>query len=558
MLALREAVASTGQVHWHHTPKGMSIDPDVVIGINADLPGTVVFVTHASAEMAGQKKFWRTIAEIIEAKRLQSHPLLVSVLFPGNVKKALKDIYTRAFESCFHLEDTSYGTELDLFLDKMTAVHGAESEEDCLEHLEKQIASGACPGWKEFVVDLKQALKQKHGSKHLLMCSAAFSHGEHLPKAHATSLRRSICKFFTLPEEVRAALLAGKPVSTVPQHALLLGWFQEGLEGCEIVDNELFEFCKSTSTGVVDLLCKHAQSTQPVFAGYAATLRAIGEAKLCNAWIMANFDALATTSGMEKALRAVFDNPTKTLGMVTKHPPKFRYHWLFQALMAALRFETGRKDGYGYSTLSEDTGIKQISAAPGTFIAPFAQCKKPLESNVLKAIAGAFARHIQRVGKPRLIDLLSSSLLVQCESVFKFQMMNYQFFNPIEWLVAARLKRESLPFAWPSTHESFLNVSDGEIASSTGNLISVGKQKVWIKCQSAYDGKIDKRKELCGRVGAMKLCYTAEELKKVRFYLVLDGFFEDVDLKLLSEAGWDGIFYYDELDALVSFVKKHA
>ena len=78
-------------------------------------------------------------------------------------------------------------------------------------------------------------------------------------------------------------------MATVPQHALLLGWFQEGLEGCELVDNELFEFCKPTNKGAVDLLCKHAQSTQPVFAGYAATLHAIGEAKFCNAWILANF-----------------------------------------------------------------------------------------------------------------------------------------------------------------------------------------------------------------------------------------------------------------------------
>src|SRR5436309_866055 len=103
-------------------------------------------------------------------------------------------------------------------------------------------------------------------------------------------------------------------------------------------------------------------------------------------------------------------------------------------------------------------------------------------------------------------------------------MMNYRFFNPIDWLVIDRLKAIGHFYQWPSKHRSFLNISDGEIASSTGNMISLSGVNIWIKCQSAYDGRIDKRKELCGRVGAMKLCYSKVELDKLRFYLVLDGF----------------------------------
>jgi hypothetical protein len=559
VLALREAVCPPGHIHWHHTPKGMSIDPDVVIGKTPDLPDTIVFVTHASAEMAGQKKFWRTMAEVIEAKRLKSHPLILSVLYPGNVKEALKEVYTRAFEACLHLEDTSYGSQLDAFLDTLTAAHGTESEDNCLKHLEKQITSGACPHWKDFVADLKHALQEKHGSKHLLMCSDAFSHGEHLPKARTTSLRRSICKLSTLPEEARAALLAGKPVSTVPHHALLLGWFQEGLEGFEIVDNELFEFCKSTNKGVPDLLCKQIQNTLPAFVIYSHTIQQIASARIINRWIIKHYNELQTKAGMSNALSLVFADCKKPLMDVSPEVVQVEHHWLFQSIMGVLRTETGRSDGYGYSVLGKETGHEyEINAFAGTVIAPYLQLKKPLPNNLLDAVASVFAGHLKRLGFDNLKRLLEAGIAVQCESIFNFQMMNYRFFNPIDWLVCDRLKVENIVFASPATHESFLNVSEGEIASSTRSLICVRGQKVWIKCQSAYDGKIDKRKELCGRVGAMKLCYTSEELRKVRFYLVLDGFFEDLDLKLLSEAGWDGIFYYDELDALVSLVKKHA
>src|SRR5262245_12199253 len=105
ILALRQVIRVQANVYWHHTPKSMSIEPDAVVGNNPDLPELVAFVTHASAERAGEKKFWRTVAEVIEAKRLlRSHPKLLSVLFPGNVKRALKVAYERLFDVCIDLD----------------------------------------------------------------------------------------------------------------------------------------------------------------------------------------------------------------------------------------------------------------------------------------------------------------------------------------------------------------------------------------------------------------------------------------------------------------------
>lgn len=557
VLAVREAVGSAAHVHWHHTPKGMSIDPDVLVGKNPDRPETVVFVTHASAEMAGQKKFWRTIAEIIEAKRLKSHPLLVSVLFPGNVKEALKDVYTRAFEACVHLDDAPYGKQFTSLIDKMTEAHGTKSEDDCIKHLSKHLGDAACGWWRDFVADIKKALKKPHGAQHLLMCSASFSHREHLPKARSTTLRRSICKLFTLPEAVRNAVLDGKSVDTVPQHALLLGWFQEGIDGCELSDSELYQFCKTNPPNVARCLCDHAKETQQTFLEYSESLIAISEARERNEWILENFQTLATASGMINALSQVFANPKKLPG-AREESLSTGHHWLFQTVISVLRAETGRKDGYGYSELDRDTGGQHKLSGVGQAVAisAFTQCKKALPAPVLSSIASAFARHFVRLGRVELGKVLVQAITGQCEAIFNFQMMNYRFFNPVDWLVNLRLKAEGFPFFWPATHESFLNTSDGEIASSTGNLICVGQEQVWIKCQSAYDGKIDKRKELCGRVGAMKLCYTAKELEKVRFYLVLDGFFEDSDLSLLGDAGWDGVFYYDQLDLLIGLVNR--
>ena len=119
-----------------------------------------------------------------------------------------------------------------------------------------------------------------------------------------------------------------------------------------------------------------------------------------------------------------------------------------------------------------------------------------------------------------------------------------------------RLESEGFSFDTSARHPSFLSESGRGTTTSTGNIISVNGGQCWIKCQSAYDGRIDKRKELCGRIGAMKLCYTPDELARRKFYLVIDGFFDDSDLVLLDRAGWDGIFYFDELDKLIESIEQ--
>jgi hypothetical protein len=53
----------------------------------------------------------------------------------------------------------------------------------------------------------------------------------------------------------------------------------------------------------------------------------------------------------------------------------------------------------------------------------------------------------------------------------------------------------------------------------------------------------------------MKLCYSAKELSKRRFLLAIDGSFDDEDLQLFIQAGWDGVYYFDQLDELVPAIR---
>ena len=82
-----------------------------------------------------------------------------------------------------------------------------------------------------------------------------------------------------------------------------------------------------------------------------------------------------------------------------------------------------------------------------------------------------------------------------------------------------------------------------------------------INWQSAHGSHTnDKRKELCGRGPALR--YSWDTKKKAfirrpsaeRLFLIVDGTWGQSDLDALVHAGWDEIFYPDEMDRLVKAI----
>jgi hypothetical protein len=554
-------------VHWNSdksfTPNGMSIDPDVVIGNDTDKPDALVFVTHASAERAGEKKFWRTVAEVVEAKRLGSEPKVLSVLFSGNVKPELKVAYSHLFDGVFHLGGTE-GGEFSQFITDLAIKHGDKSAEGCREILEGLVEEGGVPHWEWFSEQIKNLSDVATSATHDLITSGVFQPTCRKPNvARMTSLRRSVCKLVTLPPEVRDPLLEGKMPATIPLHALYLGWFSEGVDGVieysygdgTTEDNELAAFlieCRKPESGCsiddVRHLIKRAESDIPNFAGYAHLILNIGERGKCFEWILENFSCLSSREGMRRLLGIVFADPAQQ----TKDGKKITFddHWLLDSIITLLRTALGGGDNFGYSEIATDTRIPRIDLA----LTPFLQRTRNLSGAIYEALSSCLAERLSSIGFDVLFDATRSVAKTGCESVFRFKMMNYRLFNPIDWLVEKALRDREGISVRKSTHNSFLSEHTAGNATDTENILEVQSRPIWIKCQSGYDGKVDKRKELCGRIGAMKLCYDPEELAERQFLLVIDGFFDDEDIKLFETAGWDGVFYYDELADLSDHV----
>ncbi|MDA7618298.1 hypothetical protein N8703_03265 [Verrucomicrobia bacterium] len=545
VLALRECCGES-KVHWDHTPKGMSIDPDVVVGDIPDSPEVVIFVTHASAAREGTHKFWRTMAEVVDAKRLSSKPQVISVLFPSNMKKKLLSAYGVLFDKAIHLDDISWGNLLSNSLATLNDEYGGLAKEVCLQKIADSVEAGGIPNWRDFASNLKDALTEKRGIYDKTISSSSFNSNSRVPRARETTLRRSMCKYYTFHEPIRSSLKSGVNIKEPPQHAVILGWVSKTIGGYRLTDPEFNQFLSSSDSDVLSSVVRHIDARIPVFQEYVSSLQNVEGTLAAFEWVVNNYSLLKKPAGMLAALQDVFNDPITPLEQRISSDLIPTDHWLFSSIMILLRTETGRKDGYGYSTLGDEVDEIRFDL----LALPFLQRTKNLEATTLKTLSKVFSEHLLRLSESRTKELFQQSLSTHMASIFNFKLMNYRHYNPVDWVVCDVLASIDQRFDHPSQHPSFLSQAGMGTTTSTGNMISVDGGRVWIKCQSAYAGKIDKRKELCGRIGAMKLCYTPEELDQKKFLLVIDGFFEDRDLALLDQAGWDGIFYYDEMDAL--------
>ena len=73
-------------------------------------------------------------------------------------------------------------------------------------------------------------------------------------------------------------------------------------------------------------------------------------------------------------------------------------------------------------------------------------------------------------------------------------------------------------------------------------------------------GKDHKRKELSARARALRFQKKTEEFSInpniEKLILVIDGTFNDEDLKVLYESGWDEIYYPDEMNELLASIES--
>ena len=179
----------------------------------------------------------------------------------------------------------------------------------------------------------------------------------------------------------------------------------------------------------------------------------------------------------------------------------------------------------------------------------------------LLRIAEALSHQMQSFDHQDIEAAADAVLAEWLDELIENKIGAYREFRPLDVVVECALIAHRLPFKRVNYHQSLWHQkarADGKkINARAGTTTLYETEKSLIKTQSAYEaGSGHKKKELMAR--AMSVRYTATTGRVVpaghRLILVLDGTFTDADLRQLTAAGWDDIFYPDEMDRLVKAI----
>jgi hypothetical protein len=315
----------------------------------------------------------------------------------------------------------------------------------------------------------------------------------------------------------------------------------------------------------------------------AAQLRQVPE--LVVSWqeyVSKHWKTLCSPSGCYDALVQCSNDPS--MGGTVKPSDS---NWLYNHLVALLRASAGRNNDFGYgafvsyfksqqASASFQSALKRAACGLSGSAARIAEqwinktlpqstepgrrgfqdwlsCRKALSPVVIAAFAYSLSIYIKRIPDASNISL---SKLIDAHAYNLWnKLLTYQDFEPLPALVetacGAAVNRISARTVMADLAE--------RAVQNAGTMPALAFDGGLVYWKSVTDsGKDHKRKELCGRARALRFEKSGRKfgVRKAakKLFLVVDGTFNDDDIAVLTQSGWDRIFYPDEMEDLLQSI----
>jgi hypothetical protein len=575
-IALEEytAVVKAGeQIFFEQKPKGITIKPDLTVGRDKDHPRVILQIHHTNAESASHHKFWRNIGEFVDARlALGANAIIGNIVFDSGQKRQLAVVSEALFDGFLEADRASYGRDLLKLGEVLTAAAKKKkvpkNQRPDLVREEVTTTTKARRTVKAFAADLERNLastsKLSSGWFAAYHTVQAVRPKPRIPARRVTTVRRGLGRLLPVSDEsvlrhLLKAIRQQTPVDTpVYMEVMALVSSVAGTVKHRIDDQAIAGLTATLTDDQIVHLWRESRNSSQALRQACAAIEQTNEFPKLHAVISAEIAKLSTASGMKKALEDCFKNPDDVLGhTVGLSNPGDQGNWVFEYVMVAIKASTGKQQGYGYTRLGDESGFRfEIAATAGVVLSPYLQRRKPLPPKILDGISTALARRIDELKTwiPANFKEIAAFLL---RSLFEDKIYKIAAFDPLAILLSARLPRG----AWARTKRcpTLLTEVLGKKGIATIDvLLKSGSAIVW---QSASDkGVVHKTKELMGRLGMLRVSRDARgkmgpNARIDRIALVVDGTWTVAHLQRLAEAGADGIFYPDELDKLVTFLK---
>ena len=588
-----------GRICWNKPIPGQSVIPDVWIASPKHPVAGLFMVTHSAAVSASEKKFWRNVGEIAEAKLLLTPaPRVVSVVFDNSVKASLPAMESRIFAAYVEIPALAphHSSVLRTFSEALASTrndaHGlllsipqkAKASKDvvaALAWLSAQLAEALDGKFKGRGVSqpIWGPIVQRIRRRSLPT----------VPEARITSVRRGLGKLLIAEDPV--ALIATKRVrAQVPAYLEVLGLTKKTIAGQKLVDPDVL--------GALDLL---GQSTSLQLCAPAAEhrgLQAILRPLRCSAesapamqaYVTRNWKKLTDTTGLFESLVHTHKNPAGALGLPST--VQVRPGWLFLFLSAMLKAHSGRRQVFGNGKLikriseldlDQKAEIRRLGRQIGIEVRKGMRAPRSIEYGMrdwfygegradrdlrdfeLLACASVLVRELVAVPASAVESVARQATAVELAEQVENVLIPYNMFQPLKALAVGALRDAGLPFEvvpyFPNPLAEWATSCGKRMNARAGGTEVIRCKNSLIRWVSVTDkGKDHKRKEFSGKAALLQITYEQSGSRfairpdVTRLVLVVDGTFNSDDLRALQRIGWDVIVYPDEMDVLVKAI----
>jgi hypothetical protein len=569
--ALQKRRAFKGEIFWDDKPEGMSIIPDLSIGSDKNHPHTLILVTHCGSAKNSDMKYWRNMGELAEAKIfLPTVPLVFNLAFDSVIKENLKEAQAASFDGQLLVGDKKYGDKLQQWIDhnlprfpkdknkKVDFIVDDTRSDKALKLLLDQ-----------FTIDLEAVLK-KNAPVELEQVWAMERKRTpgRAPRARDTFVRRGLSKLLIFEDlDVALRLFSGKRVKAdeVPEYAYELGLTTRFTSGSSGIAKPADEEIVNAVTTLDSESILRVMSLAPLedVSGWLDTLRGLAQLHTMSRFVSDNFENLLDPEVLMKKCLDLHSNPqrfiTKPQG-VKEWPPK--HVWIVEIILELIKYCSGNSAGYGYAQMA-----REVAALPGMPPASdrvhsivlsdwiHRRGAERMPGAVLRSVCKVLSDRLRQISKKGIDDSLVGLTDSVRINILEAKLCTYRGFEPLRNLIESKVSGCKLD----KIRSCFGEKAELPGQATKTTVLRKGKTIInWQSCHGSHTN--DKKKELCGRAVALRYSWDSKSNKFVRrpgiekLILVLDGTWKREDLLTLARAGWDEIFYPDEMDKLAKAI----
>ena len=557
-----------GEIFWNAIPEGISVEPDFSVGADKDHPSIMFLVTHSNASMKSPIKCWRNLGELCEAKTtLVPMPLAINIIFDSVIRGSVKDIQSSAFDAQLIIGDKSYGQSVHQWASAHESLLPTNQDEkaaaiEALYFTDPQLTS---------IIDLicedaKECILNPHSSGEQIWEYERLRSKKKAPECRITSVRRGISKLMVFDNiDVALRLYRGKRVkqSEIPEYVYVLNLAKKKIGGATPTDSEISAAVNMLSDKVIKEMY-HSMDDMTLFQGWLYQARHIDYIPLMCNHVCENYEALICPEILLEQILQLHENPSALIDGEEK-PDDWAPTdvWLITIIIEIIKANSGKANGYGDAQLARDvidagygsdtdlTSASQFGGGFG-FAAWMIRQPSPFKPELLNGIAHVLAQKLADIEYTNLTKLVKSHVVesIMTTNLIEAKICTYNQFKPLVMLIKQIPRCVETKYRTCFAEEAGLN-------GLSGTVFIIRIKHTLINWQSATDaGKDHKRKELSGKAVGLRYTWNAETERFEKrpgiekLVLVLDGTWSQKDLDLLVKAGWDEIYYPDEIDKL--------